>query len=77
MKREKKEYFIYSFKSTTQAIAGEQYCKEHGVGGRMIPLPAQISAGCGLAWRISSDEYEIYEDKLKKLDYEGFYKITM
>ena len=29
----------------------EDYCLKHHIEGRLIPLPKEISAGCGLAWK--------------------------
>ncbi len=34
-------------------MAWEKRCKEKGLPGRLIPLPPQIDAGCGLAWLAS------------------------
>ena len=33
-------------------MAMEDYCHEQKIPGRLIPLPQEISAGCGLAWRM-------------------------
>lgn len=49
--REKKNWVVISFKNTTDAMKMEQAAKISDAPGRMIPLPTQISAGCGLAWR--------------------------
>ena len=32
-------------------MAVEEYCLKNNVSGRLIPLPKEISAGCGLAWK--------------------------
>ena len=50
--RKKKPYQILTFHTTSAAMAMELYCKEHGISGRLIPVPRELSAGCGLAWRI-------------------------
>lgn len=49
--REAKDYCIVTFHTTMDAIAFEKACKEEDIKGRLIPVPRQISAGCGLAWR--------------------------
>lgn len=41
---------IVTFPTTTAAIAFERMCKSEGLPGRLIPVPPQIKAGCGLAW---------------------------
>ena len=41
---------IVAFYTTHDAMAFEDFCTARGVSGRLIPLPREISAGCGLAW---------------------------
>lgn len=48
--RKKERKLIVTFYTTADAMAMEQICKENGVPGRLIPVPRNISAGCGLAW---------------------------
>lgn len=65
--RQKKNYVILTFKTTTAAMAMEKKCGEEGIPGRLIPLPGEISAGCGLSWRILPEEYERYKEKIASL----------
>lgn len=51
MAREKKLALILSFDNTTEAMAVEKYCTANHLPGRIIPVPTEITAGCGLAWR--------------------------
>lgn len=53
----KHPYYVLSFRQTTDALAAEAYCRAHRLPGRIIPLPREISAGCGLAWRVSETDY--------------------
>lgn len=46
----KQEKVIFTFHTTTDAMAMESLCKENGLGGRMIPVPGEVTADCGLAW---------------------------
>ena len=48
--REKVLTTVVTFGTTTQAIAMERECKKAGFEGRLIPVPREISASCGLAW---------------------------
>lgn len=41
---------MITFHTTADAMAMEKACRELGVPGRLIPVPREISAGCGLAW---------------------------
>jgi hypothetical protein len=38
-------------------MAMEQFCAAQSVGGRLIPVPRELSAGCGLAWRMLPEEF--------------------
>lgn len=48
--RQKEWKLIITFHTTADAIAFEKACKAAERPGRMIPVPREISAGCGLAW---------------------------
>lgn len=39
-------------------------CMETGIPGRLIPLPREISAGCGLAWRMRPEEWEQWSGRI-------------
>lgn len=56
--RVKKRYVILTFRTTTDAMALENACQAQGLPGRMIPVPREITAGCGLAWRIPHEAYD-------------------
>lgn len=66
--RIKKRCVLVTFKSTNEAIEFEANCT--ATSGRLIPLPGQIHAGCGLAWKSPVENKSallqmIYEKKLK------------
>lgn len=48
--RKKELKLIVAFHTITDSMAMEKVCKENEISGRLIPLPREISAGCGLAW---------------------------
>ena len=50
--REKTLKRIITFRTTTDAMAFERYCTENGIPGRLIPVPGDISAGCGMCWMV-------------------------
>ena len=68
--REKKKYVVLSFHSTTEAMSFEKQCIRSGIPGRLIPIPREITAGCGLAWRISAEEYPQCSRKIQDLGME-------
>ena len=55
---EKKISLVISFNKTTDAMAVEEYCLKNNIEGRLIPLPKEISAGCGLAWKCEINNKE-------------------
>lgn len=56
--REKKDQLVITFSTTTQAMKMEKFCLTSGIAGRLIPVPQEISAGCGLAWKAEPDMEE-------------------
>lgn len=64
--REREMRLVVTFATTTQAMAMEQYCKMQGLKGRIIPVPRQIHAGCGLAWSAPAGEGEVLKASLSQ-----------
>ena len=62
--RQKKAALVVTFSSTTDAMAMERYCLERGYPGRLIPIPREIHAGCGLAWKTLPEEKEHFMNAL-------------
>ena len=50
MPREKTMKVVFAFPTTTMAMKMEAAAKAKEAPGRLIPVPRQISAGCGMAW---------------------------
>ena len=63
--REKKQYVIFAFSSTTQAMAAESFFQSGGLPGRLIPVPREITAGCGFAWRAPVSDRELLVSALR------------
>lgn len=47
---------VVAFLSTADAMAFEDAARESGLPGRLIPVPTQITEGCGLAWKTDCHE---------------------
>ena len=56
MLKNKVEQTIVAFPNTTSALAMEAACRECGIPGSIIPVPNQITAACGFAWRAAAEE---------------------
>jgi hypothetical protein len=63
--RRKITYQLLTFYTTSDAMAMEKLCVKEKIPGRLIPLPTEISAGCGLAWRILPDDFHCVEKYLQ------------
>ena len=77
--REKQQRLIVTFKTTTGAMAMEKACKKAQILGRLIPVPRQISAGCGLSWLCNVEDQEKIENLLKEnnLEIQDIHHILM
>ena len=47
-----------------------------GIFGRLIPLPSEISAGCGLSWKTKPEEKEKYDKLRNRLDHLNFTRLA-
>ena len=77
--RKKTKQLVITFSTTTAAMAMEKRAQEMGNFGRLIPLPSEISAGCGLSWKTKPEEKEkmlvfLEEEKLK---WEAMYELEL
>lgn len=64
--RNKRTYQVLSFRTTAEAMAWEKHCLAAGIPGRLIPLPREISAGCGLAWRMLPEDWAAWQEKQER-----------
>lgn len=58
---------VVTFHTTTEAMAWERACKQAGLPGRLIAMPVQISAECGLVWLITPQDREDFLGHAKRL----------
>lgn len=49
---------VVTFLTTAAAMSCEECCARRGLPGRMIPVPGEVSAGCGLAWKAAPGDRE-------------------
>ena len=57
--REKKPALVITFSATADAMGMDRLCAREGLPGRLIPVPREISAGCGLAWKAPVEAEEV------------------
>ena len=75
----KKLCLVVTFDATAAAMAAEKYCLERGVPGRLIPVPREITAGCGLAWKAEVDQEEAVTAALEAagIAYSGVHRVVI
>ena len=71
MTRQRTPALVISFQETAQALAAEALFTRLSLPGRIIPLPSRISAGCGLAWRMTPEDWEHWNSLLDPAAYDA------
>ena len=76
---QKKLCLVVTFDATAAAMAAEKYCLARGVPGRLIPVPREITAGCGLAWKAEADQEEAVTAALEAagIAYSGVHRVVI
>lgn len=76
---QKKLCLVVTFDATAAAMAAEKYCLERGVPGRLIPVPREITAGCGLAWKAEVEQEEAVTAALEAagIAYSGVHRVVI
>ena len=59
---------IITFESTAMALKMEKVCRAEGAVGRLIPVPREITAGCGLSWMAQPEHKAQLEQLMQKHD---------
>jgi len=77
--REKSLKLIITFHTTTAAMAMEKACNAKSLPGRLIPVPREITSGCGMAWSAESDDRKALEQLAQSEDIEiaGIYQLML
>jgi hypothetical protein len=77
--RAKQLKLIVTFHTTTSAMAMERICMEKGIPGRLIPVPRDITAGCGMSWCATVDARSLIEKTAKEagIETDGWYELMV
>ena len=75
--RKVEEFNVISFESTHMAIKSEKILLEEGLEIRIIPVPRETTASCGLALKISTEDLSRVRKYLgeNEIEYTGCYLI--
>ncbi|SEM65179.1 Protein of unknown function [Syntrophus gentianae] len=53
------QYCVFLFPSVSYVLKAEKILKDRKIDHKLIPVPRQISADCGVCLRIAVDQQEI------------------
>ena len=69
---------IITFNTTTDVLRAEKVFKENNILGKIISIPSEISAGCGLTWQSEIELREVLIKILKEnyIEYDNIYEIN-
>ena len=71
---------MVTFDATRRGYGGGKILfGKRGVPGRLIPVPREITAGCGLAWKAEAEQEKAVTAALKEagIKYGGVYRIEI
>ena len=77
--RAKSLKLIVTFHTTTAAMAMERACTAAGIPGRLIPVPREITAGCGMSWKAEPEDRAALEAFVaeKGITVAGWYELML
>ena len=77
--RQKTPHAVVAFDTMSDAMAFEAASKTYGIPGRVIPVPSEIDAGCGMSWSAPIDQREELEGAIQQhgLAYAGVYEVLL
>lgn len=77
--RVKSPHAVVAFDTTSDAMAMDAAARTHGLPGRIIPVPSEISAGCGMAWSVPLAQRDELEEGIRAHDlaHEGIYVVDL
>lgn len=69
---------LIAFNSTSNAIRAEKELKLNDIEVKVLPVPREITASCGLSIRIKTEDLEKAMSTLKEenIDVAGYYNVS-
>ena len=77
--RPKTQKLVITFHTTAAAMAMEKLCSWQGLPGRLIPVPRELTADCGMAWCAPPEAAEELRSLIRSrnLAYEGWQELLV
>ncbi|HAG68374.1 MAG TPA: phytoene dehydrogenase [Lachnospiraceae bacterium] len=69
---------IVTFHTTAEAMATEKICRKNEIEGRLISVPRNLSADCGIAWKGPKKTRKRLEEALEtnRIEFDGVYEMV-
>jgi hypothetical protein len=76
---DRKHYGMVVFASSSASSQAEIKIVNQGWHGRLIPIPEQVSAGCGLVLQLSMEDLKEIETFIitEAISYDGIYEVLV
>jgi len=73
-----KDYGVFTFISTSQALKAERVLKQANMEFLMMPTPREISTSCGLAVKVASEDLGKSSEILRqnRVQVDGAYQVS-
>ena len=71
LRRDRENRCFMTFPNTTEAMKMEEACHGAGLLGRLVPVPGEITAGCGLGWRMLPEDWQAWQSQLNDAGYDA------
>lgn len=68
---------VVAFDSTASALAFAKHAPAAGLAGRLIPIPRNLSAGCGMAWKEKPAHKKTVEELIESLSIDDARMVEM
>ncbi len=65
-----KDKLYITFPTTSDALGSEKFLKDSGFDIKLVPVPRELSAGCGFSVEASPDLLEKLKSALEDSDFE-------
>lgn len=69
--RAKRPYIVLSFRTTVEAMAWKNTAKAEHIPGGSFRCPGELSAGCGLAWRMPPEDWPLWQSRIDPAAYDA------
>lgn len=75
--RKKELRIIVTFHTTTSAIGFESHAHKKEIQGRLIPVPKEITAGCGLSFSAPVSAEDEVRELASEMEHDAVYKMVI